>query len=87
MAYRRASAPFSTVPLWRSKELVGGFYLIEVASLEEATQWALRCPVGLGAADVLTVHPMTEPSDIPPQYLEMIRKAAPTWSEAFQRKR
>lgn len=73
-------------PFVESKELIGGFYLIDVASLEEAVQWALRCPVGMGAADVLTIHPMTEPSDIPPQYLEMIRKAAPTWSEAFRGK-
>jgi hypothetical protein len=74
-------------PFVESKELVGGFYLIEVPSLEDAIQWALRCPVGMAAADVLTIHPMTEPSDIPPQYLEMIRKAAPTWSEAFRGKR
>jgi len=74
-------------PFVESKELVGGFYLIEVPSLEDAIQWALRCPVGLSSADVLTVHPMTEPSDIPPQYLEMIRTAAPTWSEAFRGKR
>lgn len=71
-------------PFIETKELIGGFYLIEVPSLEEAVQWALRCPVGLGSADVLTIHPMTEPSDIPPQYLELIRKAAPTWSEAFR---
>jgi hypothetical protein len=73
-------------PFAESKELVGGFYLIEVQSLAEATEWALRCPVGLGAADVLTIHPMTEPSDIPPKYLELMRKAAPTWSEAFRKK-
>jgi len=73
-------------PFSESKELVGGFYLIDVPSMEEAIQWALRCPVGLGSADVLTIHPMTEPSDIPPHYLELIRKAAPTWSEAFRRK-
>lgn len=73
-------------PFVESKELVGGFYLIEVASMEEAIQWALRCPVGFASSDVLTIHPMTEPSDIPPQYLELIRKAAPTWSEAFRKK-
>lgn len=73
-------------PFVESKELIGGFYLIDVASLEDAIQWALRCPVGMGAADVLTIHPMTEPADIPPQYLEMIRKAAPTWSAVFRGK-
>ena len=74
-------------PYAESKELVGGFYLIEVGSLEEAIGWALRCPVGLGFDDVLTIHPMTEPSDIPPKYLELIRKWAPTWSTAFRAKR
>jgi hypothetical protein len=74
-------------PYAESKELIGGFYLVEVPSLDEAIRWALRCPVGLGAADVLTIHPMTEPTDIPPKYLEIIRKAAPTWSAAFRSKR
>src|SRR5687768_16475268 len=45
-------------PFVESKELIGGFYLIDVPSLEVATQWALRCPVGMDAADVLTIHPM-----------------------------
>jgi hypothetical protein len=74
-------------PFVESKELIGGFYLIDVPSLEDAVQWALRCPVGLGSADILTIHPMTEPADIPPRYLEMIREAAPTWSEAFRGER
>jgi hypothetical protein len=71
-------------PYTESKELVGGFYLIDVASLDEAIEWALRCPVGLGADDVLTIHPMTELSDVPPKYLELTRKVAPTWSETFR---
>jgi hypothetical protein len=33
-------------PFAESKELVGGFYLIDVASLEEAKAWALRVPTG-----------------------------------------
>ena len=74
-------------PYAESKELVGGFYLIEVPSLDEAIRWALRCPVGLSAADVLTIHPMTELSDIPPNYLEIIRKVAPAWSASFREKR
>lgn len=35
-------------PFAESKELVGGFYIIEVPSLEDAIQWALRAPTGLG---------------------------------------
>ena len=73
-------------PFAESKELVGGFYLIEVESKEEAIRWALRCPVG-SADEVLTIHQMTEASDLPPKYLDLIRKAAPTWSESFRTRR
>ena len=74
-------------PFAESKELVGGFYLLEAKSLDEAVGWALRCPVGLGSAGVLTIHQMTDASDIPPKYLELIREAAPTWSATFTKKR
>ena len=39
-------------PFAESKELVGGFYIIEVASLEEAIGWALRAPCRMGSDDV-----------------------------------
>jgi len=74
-------------PFTETKELVGGFYLIEVKSLEEAIGWALRCPTGLGTDDVLTIHQMTEASDIPPQFLKIIVEAAPTWSAAWAQRR
>jgi hypothetical protein len=32
-------------PFTESKELVAGFYLIQVKSKEEAIEWAKRCPV------------------------------------------
>ena len=70
-------------PFAESKELVGGFYLLEVKSLEEAIEWALRCPTGLGFDDVLELRPLTEGSDLPPALLDLIRTAAPTWSATF----
>jgi hypothetical protein len=74
-------------PFAESKELVGGFYLIEVASLEEAIAWALRCPTGLGTDDVLTVLPMTNADDLPAEVLRAIQAAAPTWSAAWSKPR
>ena len=74
-------------PFAESKELIGGFYLIEVNSLEEAIEWALRCPTGLGTDDVLTIHKMTEASDIPPEFLKIIVEAAPTWSASWSKSR
>ena len=70
-------------PFTETKELVGGFYLIEVKSREEAIEWALRCPVGLGTDDVLTILQMTEASDIPPEMMKIITEAAPTWAASF----
>ena len=74
-------------PFTESKELVGGFYIIEVDSQEEAIAWALRCPTGLGFDDVLEIRALTGESDIPPNLLELVRKAAPTWSATFSKKR
>lgn len=46
-------------PYADSKEQMGGFYLIDVASLEEALDWAARCP---GAhAGSIEVRPLLPP--------------------------
>src|SRR5689334_19786233 len=72
-------------PFAESKELVGGFYLVDVASREEAIEWALRCPIGLGSDEILTIHQMTEASDIPPEMMKIFVEAAPTWSATWKK--
>jgi hypothetical protein len=67
-------------PFAESKELVGGFYIIDVKSLDEAIQWALRAPSGLGTDDVLEIRQLTGAGDLPPEILKLINSAAPTWS-------
>lgn len=67
-------------PFAESKELVGGFYIIDVKSLDEAIQWALRAPSGMGSDDVLEIRQLTGAGDIPPEMLKIINAAAPTWS-------
>lgn len=67
-------------PFAESKELVGGFYLIDVSSLDEAIQWALRAPSGFGADDILEIRQLTGSGDLPPEILQLITEAAPTWS-------
>jgi hypothetical protein len=69
-------------PFAESKELVGGFYLIDVSSLDEAIRWALRAPCGLGADDILEVRQLTGAGDLPPEILQLIDEAAPSWSAA-----
>lgn len=74
-------------PFAESKELVGGFYLIEVNSLDEAIQWALRAPSGLGSDDILEIRQLTGTEDLPPEILQLINEAAPTWSASVWQSR
>jgi len=68
-------------PFAETKELVGGFYLIDVASRDEAIAWVLKCPIGLGH-EVLEIRQLTELGDLPPQLQAMITESAPEWSAA-----
>jgi hypothetical protein len=70
-------------PFAESKELVGGFYIIDVKSLDEAIQWALRAPSGLGTDDILEIRQLTGAGDLPPEILKLIASAAPTWSASM----
>jgi hypothetical protein len=73
-------------PFIESKELIGGFYVIEVASLEEAKAWALRCPTGLGSDDILEIRQLTGSEDVPPEMLELTKRVAPNWSATWVKK-
>jgi hypothetical protein len=48
-------------PFTESKELIGGYWLIQARSKEEAVQWATRCPAADG--DVIEVRQVYEASD------------------------
>ena len=74
-------------PFTESKELIGGFYIIEVNSLDEAIQWALRAPSGWGTDDVLDIRQLTGAGDIPTELLEITRSVAPTWSASVWQSR
>ncbi|MFZ1996777.1 MAG: YciI family protein [Solirubrobacteraceae bacterium] len=48
-------------PFTESKELIGGYWLIQARSKEEAVEWASRCPANDG--DVIEVRQVYEMSD------------------------
>ncbi|HXM18900.1 MAG TPA: YciI family protein [Candidatus Tumulicola sp.] len=48
-------------PFAEAKELLGGYWMIQVKSKEEAVAWALRCPAQDG--DVIEVRQVFEESD------------------------
>lgn len=45
-------------PFAETHEELGGFYIIDVASLDEALEWAKRIPVPKGGIEVRPIWPM-----------------------------
>ncbi len=62
-------------PFIETKEVVGGYWMIQVKSKEEAVAWASRAPMPDG--DVIEVRQVHEMSDFPPD----VQQAAAGFSE------
>ncbi|HEU4557444.1 MAG TPA: YciI family protein [Longimicrobium sp.] len=50
-------------PFAETKELIAGFWLWQVRSMEEAIEWARRCPNPTGEESVLELRPVFEAED------------------------
>jgi hypothetical protein len=50
-------------PFAETKELVAGFWLWQVKSLEEAVEWVKRCPNPTGEESVIEIRPLFEAAD------------------------
>jgi hypothetical protein len=56
---------FTDGPFTEAKEMIAGFWLIQVKSREEALEWAGRCPLIEGA--IVEIRPVFENTDFPPE--------------------
>ena len=56
-------------PFSETKELIAGFWLIQVKSKEEAIEWVKRCPdpMGEGVEAEIEIRQVYEASDFPPE--------------------
>ena len=70
VSFAGGKAKVTDGPFTEAKEVVGGYWMIQVKSKEEAVEWASRCPAGDG--DVIEVRQVQEMSDFPPD----VQKAA-----------
>jgi hypothetical protein len=52
-------------PFTESKEVIGGYWMIEVTSREEAIAWAKRCPAS--SNEVIEIRQVHEMADFPPE--------------------
>ena len=54
-------------PFAEAKEVIGGFWMIQVKSKEEAVAWATRCPAG--EEDFIELRQVFDASDFPAESL------------------
>jgi hypothetical protein len=62
-------------PFAEAKEVIGGYWMIQVKSKEEAVEWASRCPAS--GNEVIEVRQVQEFADFPPD----VQKAASGFQE------
>jgi hypothetical protein len=70
VSFSRGKPRVTDGPFTEAKEVIGGYWLIQVKSKAEAVEWASRCPAQDG--DVIEVRQVQEMSDFPPD----VQKAA-----------
>ena len=67
VTHDEAGATVTDGPFTEAKEIVAGFWILEVASREEAVQWAKRCPIGPGVRlEVRRIPEMAEFEGVAP---------------------
>jgi len=57
---------FRDGPFTEAKEMIAGFWLIQVKSREEALEWASRYPLAEG--EIVEIRPVFENTDFPPEF-------------------
>jgi hypothetical protein len=50
-------------PFAETKELIAGYWIWQVRSMEEAVEWARRCPNPMPGPSDLEIRPFVEPAD------------------------
>jgi hypothetical protein len=61
-------------PFAETKELIAGYWIWQVRSMDEAIEWARRCPDPMPGEDgVLEIRPFFEPEDFGKEYTPELR--------------
>ena len=55
-------------PFTESKEVIGGYWMIDVASREEAISWAMKCPAA--GNEIIEIRQVQEMADFTPEIQE-----------------
>ena len=75
VSFSGGKANITDGPFIETKEVLGGFWIIQVKSKKEALEWASRCPAGDN--EIIEVRQVQEMSDFPAD----IQEAAANFTE------
>ncbi|HEX6434769.1 MAG TPA: YciI family protein, partial [Gemmatimonadales bacterium] len=59
-------------PFAETKELVAGYWVWQVRSMEEAVEWAKRCPNPMPGPSDVEIRPFWEPEDFDPEVVAQV---------------
>jgi hypothetical protein len=71
-------------PFPEAKEVLGGYWMIQAKSKEEAIEWAKRCPASEN--EIIEIRQVQELSDFPPDVQQAAATFADMQAQARQRK-
>ena len=61
-------------PFAETKELIAGFWLWQVKSMDEAIEWVKRCPNPTGVESEIEIRPVFEAEDFGPEFTPELRE-------------
>ena len=70
-------------PFAEAKEVLGGYWVIQVRSKEEAVEWASRCPASDN--EVIEIRQVQEFSDFPTEVQQLVGKLPELQAQVGQR--
>jgi len=84
VSFSRGRPKVTDGPFAEAKEVLGGYWMIQVKSKEEAVEWASRCPASDN--EVIEVRQVQEFTDFPPDVQEAAAKLPELQTQAGQPK-
>jgi len=74
-------------PFAETKELIAGYWIWQVQSVEEAVEWARRCPDPMPGEDAeLEIRPFYEAEDFGPEFTPELREQGERLRREMERK-
>jgi hypothetical protein len=61
-------------PFVETKELIAGYWIWQVESLDEAIEWVKRCPNPMGAESEIEIRPFAEAEDFGEEFTPELRE-------------